>query len=152
MQAAGTGGLMATLEAMQPHRIALTPRVIPESPRAHMFSQYLCGTDSPDSAHIIHEVMIRDRHRETQRVRAHIDSSATNILTAPRLLRKLWLPHEAAPTTTLGLNGQVMEHVRDRRKTTISAQYFDRSAPLDKPEVFVLPIKAYDLPLGLQWF
>jgi len=58
MQAAGTRALMATLEVIQPHRIALKPRVILESPSAHMFSQYLCGTETPDSAHIIHEVMV----------------------------------------------------------------------------------------------
>jgi len=71
---------------------------------------------------------------------------------APRLLRKLGLPHEAAHTTTLGLNGQVMEHARDSQKTMISAQYFDHLAPVDEPEVLVVPIKAYDLVLGLPWF
>jgi len=58
MEAAGTRALMATLEAIQPHRIALKPTVILESPRAHMFGQYLCGTVTPDSAHIIHKVQI----------------------------------------------------------------------------------------------
>jgi len=37
-----------------------------ESPRAHRFSQYLCGTETPDSAHIIVEVQIRNRHGEMQ--------------------------------------------------------------------------------------
>jgi len=152
MQAAGTRALMATLEAIKPHRIALKPRVILESPRAHMFSRYLCGTETPDSAHIMHEVMIRDRHGEMQRVRALIDCGATSIFMAPRLVRKLGLPHEAAHTTTLGLDGQVMEHARDSRKTTMSAQYFDHLAPVDEPELLVVPIKAYDLILGLPWF
>jgi len=105
MQEAGTRSLMATLEAIQPQRIALKPRVIVESPRAHMFSQYLCSTETPDSAHIIHEVMIRDLHGEMQRVLALIDCGPTSIFMAPRLLRTLGLPHEAAHTTTLGLNG-----------------------------------------------
>jgi hypothetical protein len=52
-----------------------------------MFSQYLCGTETPDSAHIIHEVQIRDRHGEMQRVRALIDCGATSIFMSPRLLR-----------------------------------------------------------------
>jgi hypothetical protein len=71
---------------------------------------------------------------------------------APRLLRKLGLPHEAAHTTTLGLIGHVIEHARDSRKTIISAQYFDHLAPVDEPEVPVVPITAYDLVLGLPWF
>jgi hypothetical protein len=54
MPAAGTRALMATLEAIQPHRIALKSRVILKSPRAHMFNQYLCSTETPDSAYIIH--------------------------------------------------------------------------------------------------
>jgi hypothetical protein len=152
MLAAGTQALMATLEAIQPHRIALKPRVILKSPRAHMFSQYLCSTETPDSAHIIQKVEIRDRHGDMQRVRALIDCSATSIFMAPRLLRKLGLPHEAAHITTLGLIGHVMEHARESRKTIISAQYFDHLAPVDQPEVPVVPIKAYDLVLGLPWF
>jgi hypothetical protein len=152
MHAAGTRALVATLETIQPHQIALKPRVILESPRALMFSQYLCCTETTDSAHIIHEVTIRDRHGEMQRVRVLIDCGSTSIFMTPRLLRKLGLPHEAAHTTTLGLNGHVMEHARDSRKTTISAQYFDHLAPVDEPEVLVVPIKAYDLVLGLPWF
>jgi len=152
MQAAGTWALIATLEAIQPHRIALKPRVILESPRAHMFSQYLCGTETPNSAHIIHEVKIRDLHGEMQCVRALIDRGATSIFMAPRLLSTLGLPHEAAHKTTLGLNRQVMEHARDSWKPTISAQYFDHLAPVDEPEVLVVPIKAYDLVIGLPWF
>jgi hypothetical protein len=71
---------------------------------------------------------------------------------APRVFRKLGLPHEAAHTTTLGLNGQVTEHARDSRKTTILAQNFDHLAPVDKPEVLVVPIQAYDVALRLPWF
>jgi len=152
MQAAGTRALMAMLEAIQPHGIALKRRVILESPRAHMFSQYLCGTETPDSADIIHEGMIRDRHGEMQRIQVLFDCGATSIFMAQRLLPKLGLPHEAAHTTTLGLNGQMMEHARDSRKATISAQYLDHLALVDEPEVLVVPIKAYDSVLGLPWF
>jgi hypothetical protein len=45
-----------------------------------------------------------------------------------------------------------MEHTRDSRKTTISAQYFDHLSRVDEPDVLVVPIKAYDLVLGLPWF
>jgi len=89
MQAAGTRAVMATLQAIQPDWIALTPRVILESPRAHMFSQYLCGTETPDSAHIIHEVKINDRHGEMERVRALIDCCATSIFMAPNYFETL---------------------------------------------------------------
>jgi hypothetical protein len=44
-----------------------------------------------------------------------------------------------------------MEHPRDTQKTTISARYFDLLAPVDEPEVLVVPTKAYDLLLGLPW-
>jgi hypothetical protein len=72
-----------------------------------------------------------------------------NIFFAGRLLRILGLPCTAAHTSNLGLNGQVMEHPRDTQKTTLSARYFDLLAPVDEPEVLVVPIKAYDLVLGL---
>jgi len=143
---------MATLEGLQPHRMALNPRVILQSPRAHMFSQYLCGTETPDSADRIHEVMIRDRHGEVQCVQALIYCGTTSIFMAPRLLPNLGLPHEAAHTTTLGLNRQVKEHARESRKTTISARYFQHLAQVDEPEVLVVPIQAYDLVLRLPWF
>jgi len=152
MQVAGTRALMAPLEPIQPHPIALQPRVILESPRAHMFSPYLWGTETPDSAHIIHEVMIRARHGEMQCVRAIIDCGATSFVMAPRLPRKLGLAHEAAHTTTRGLNGQVMELARDSLKTTISTQYIYHSARVDEPEVLVIRIKVYDLVLGGPWF
>jgi len=87
-----------------------------------------------------------------QRVWALIDCGTTSIIMAPRVLRKLGLPHEVAHTTSLGLNGQVMDHARDSRKMTISAQYFDNLAPVEEPEVLVIPIKAYDIGMGLPRF
>jgi hypothetical protein len=35
---------------------------------------------------------------------------------------------------------------------TISVQYLKHLAPVDESEVLVVPIKAYDLVLGLPWF
>ena len=72
-----------------------------------MLGQYLCGTDTPDLAHIIHEVLIRDRIGEMQRVRALIDCGATSIFMAPRLLKQLGISHEAAHIITLSLDGGV---------------------------------------------
>ena len=104
MQKLGAQALMATLEEVQPHRISLKSRVVLESPRARMLSQYLCGTETPDSAHIIHQVKIQDRNGEMKRVRALIDCGTTSIFMAPRLLKRLGISHEAAHITTLGLN------------------------------------------------
>jgi hypothetical protein len=152
MEKLGAQALMATLDEVQPHRISLKSRVVLESPRARMLSQYLCGTEIPDSAHIVHEVQIRDRNGEMQRVRALIDCSATSIFMAPRLLKRLGISHEAAHITTLGLNGGVMQHAKDSRKTRITVQYLDYLPPVDESDVLVVPIRAYNLLLGLPWF
>jgi len=116
MQEAGTGVSMATLEVIKPHRIALKLRVNPESLRAHMCSQYLCGTEIPDYEHIIYEVKIWDRHGEVKRVWALIDCGAMSIPTAPRPLQKLGSSHKAAQPTTLCLIRQVIEHARHTGK------------------------------------
>jgi len=105
--------LMATMDSIQPHRIALKSRVLLESPKALMSRQYLCGTSRPDTSHIIHKVFIRDGNGEMQCVRALIDCGATRIFMSPRLRKRLRLAHEPAYVTTLGLNGQVMAHASD---------------------------------------
>jgi hypothetical protein len=142
---------MATLNENQPHQITLKSRAILEE-RAQMSSQYLCGTERPDSTHIIHELRVRDIHGNMHRVRALIDCGATSLFMTPRLLRQLRLPHEPAFTSTQGLNGQLMMSAKESRKTNISVQYFEHLAPVDQPEVLIVPMKAYDLVLGLPWF
>jgi hypothetical protein len=117
-----------------------------------MFSQYLCSTETPDSAHIIHEIQIRVKHGEMQCVRALINCGATSIFVAPRLLKILGISHEAAHITTLGLGGQIMQHAKNSRKTSITVQYMEHLAPVTEPEVLVVPMRAYDLVLGLPWF
>ena len=117
--------LMATLDEIQPHRIAMKSRVILKPPPALMSSQYLCGTTKPDTSHIVHEHYVRDVHAERQRIRALIDCGATSIFMAPRLLRRLGLPSEPAHITTLGLDSRGMMLAKDSRKTTISCQYFE---------------------------
>jgi hypothetical protein len=144
--------LMATMDSIQPHRIALKSRVLLESPKALMSSQYLCGTSRPDTSHIIHEVFIRDGNGEMQRVRALIDCGATSIFMSPRLRKRLGLADEPAYVTTLGLNGQVMAHASDSRKTAFTVQYMEHLSPVQEAEVLVVPMRAYDLVLGLPWF
>jgi len=142
---------MATLDEIQPHRIAMKSRVILEK-RAQASSQYLCGTEKPDSAHVIHELRVRDEHGNMQRVRALIDCGATSIFMAPRLVWQLGLKHEPAFTSMQGFNGHVMVSTKESRKTSISVQNFVHLAPVDEPEVLIVPMKAYDLVLGLPWF
>jgi len=152
MEKLGAQALMATLDEVQPHRISLKSIVVLESPRARMTSQYLCGTETPDSAHIIHEVQIRDRNGEIQHVRALIDCGATSIFMAPRLLKRLGISHEAGHITTLSLDGGVMQHAKDSRKMRITNQYLDCLAPVNESDVLVVPIRVYDLAIGLPWF
>ena len=73
------------------------------------------------------------------------------IFISPSLLRKLELPHEPAFTSTEGLNGQVMMSPRESRTATLLVQYFEHLKPFDELEVLVVPMKAYDLVLGLPW-
>jgi hypothetical protein len=117
-----------------------------------MSSEYLCGTERLDSAHIVHEVLVRNIHGNMQRVKALIDCSATSIFISPSLLRKLELPHEPAFISTQGLNGQVMMSAKESRKASLLVQYFEHLKPVDESEDLVVPMKAYDLVLGLPWF
>jgi hypothetical protein len=117
-----------------------------------MSSQYLCGTEKPDSVHIVHKVLVRNIHGNMQQVKALLDCGATSIFISPRLLRKLKLPHEPAFTSTQGLNGQVMMSAKESRKASLLIQDFEHFKPVDELEDLVVPMKAYDLVLGLPWF
>ena len=46
----------------------------------------------------------------------------------------------------------VMQHANDSRKTRITVQCVDYLAPVDRSDVLVVPMRAYDLLLGLPWF
>jgi len=87
LETIGMRSLMATLDEIQPHRIAMKSRVILEPPAARMSSQYLCGTTKSDTSHIVHELYVRNVYRERQCIRALIDCGTTSIFMAPRLLR-----------------------------------------------------------------
>ena len=143
--------LFATLNKIQPHRIAIKSSVILEG-RALMSSQHLCGTERLDSVHIVHEVLVQNIHGNMQRVKALIDCGAMSIFISPSLLRKLELPHEPSFTSTQGLNGQVMMSAKESRKASLLVQYFEHLKPVDELEVLVIPMKAYNLVLGLRWF
>jgi hypothetical protein len=45
-----------------------------------------------------------------------------------------------------------MVSAKESWKTSISVQYFEHLAPVDEPGALIVPMKAYDLVLGLPWF
>jgi hypothetical protein len=136
------------------HRIALKSRVRLEAPRlqALFSSQYLCGSSRPDTSHVIHEISIQDVQGNWIRVKALIDCGATSIFASPRLIELLGLESQQAHTTTYGLDGNIMSHARDSRKTRLSVSYFEHEQPVDESDVLIVPMTAYDLVLGLPWF
>ena len=143
---------MATMDSIQPQRIALKSRVLMQSPKAHMSSQYLRGTSRSDTSHIIHEVFIRNGSGGMQPVRALIDCGATSIFTTLRLRKRLGLADEPAYITTIGLKGHVMAHASESRKTMFTVQYMEHLSLVQESEVLVVPMRAYDLVLGLPWY
>ena len=84
-----------------------------------------------------------------QCVRAIVDCGATSIFMTPRLLKRLGISHQAALITTLAMTGGVIQHAKDSRKTRITVQCVDYLAPVDRSDVLVVPMRAYDLVLGL---
>jgi Aspartyl protease len=121
-------------------------------PHAMMSSQYLCGTQRPDTQHVTHEVLVADRQGQQQTVRALIDCGATSTFISQRLCSSLKLETKPAHVDTYGLDGKLLASARDSLKTSISVQYFPHLAPVEESEVLVVPIEAYDLVLGLPWF
>jgi hypothetical protein len=117
-----------------------------------MLSQYLCGTETPDSTDIIHVIQIPDKHGEMQCVRGLIDCGATSIFMPPRLPKKLGISHEAAHITTLGLCGQIMQHAKNSGKTSITVRYIEHLATVTELDVIVVPMRANVLVLRLPWF
>jgi len=45
-----------------------------------------------------------------------------------------------------------MMSAKESRKASLLVQYFEHLKPVDKSDVLVVPMKAYDLVLGLEWF
>jgi hypothetical protein len=136
------------------HRIALKSRVHLEAPRSQALfsSQYLCGSSRPDTCHVIHEISIQDVHGNRTRVKALIDCGATSIFASPKLIEILGLQTQQAHNTTDRLDGNVMSHAKDSRKSRLSVSYFEDEQPVDELDVLIVPITAYNLVLGLPWF
>jgi hypothetical protein len=44
-----------------------------------------------------------------------------------------------------------MMAVKESRKASLLVQYFEYLKPVDESEVLVIPMKAYNLVLGLPW-
>jgi hypothetical protein len=44
-----------------------------------------------------------------------------------------------------------MQHAKDSRKMRITVRYLDNLAPVDESDMLVVPMRAYDLVLGLPW-
>jgi hypothetical protein len=157
--------LLATIDEVEMHRIALKSRVRLEAPRHllpghRLSSQYLCGSSQPDTCHVVHEVSVQDTQGNWIRVKALIDCGATSIFASPWLVARLGLETEHAHITTYGLDGGVLAHARDSRKTRLAVKYFAQAPvdepearnSVDEPEVLIVPMTAYDLVLGLPWF
>jgi len=123
--------LMATLDEVQSHRISPNSRDVLEILRARIVCRYLCNTETPDSACIIHNVQIPDRHGDMKRIQALIDCGATRIFMAPKIVKRLGISHESAHITTLNLDRGVMHHAKNSRTTQITVQYLDYLAPVD---------------------
>jgi hypothetical protein len=72
MQRLAVRSLLASLDEVEMHRIALKSRVRLEAPRlqALFSSQYLCGSSRPDTSHVIHEISIQDVQGNWIRVKA----------------------------------------------------------------------------------
>jgi hypothetical protein len=100
---------------------------------------------------VIHEISIQDVEGNWIRVQERIDCGATSIFASPRLIEILGLQTQQAHTTTYGLDGKVMSHAKDSRKTRLSVSYFEHEQPVDESEVSIVPMTAYDLVLGLPW-
>jgi len=45
-----------------------------------------------------------------------------------------------------------MQHAKDSRKRRITVQCVNYLAPVDRSDMLVVPMRAYDLVLGLPWF
>jgi len=98
------------------------------------------------------ESTIPDRNGEMQCVQAIVDCSATSIFMTPRLLKRLGISHQVAHITALAMTGDVMQHANDSRKTRITVIYLDYPAPVDRSDVLVVPMRAYDVVIGEPWF
>lgn len=69
----------------------------------------------------------------------------------PSLLKRLSISNQATHITTLDMDGGGIQHGKDSRKMQSILQYLDYLALVHKSNGLVMPMRAYDLLLGLQW-
>jgi len=143
--------LIVTQDLIQPYWISLWCNVVLESPRVTLFGHYLLGTDTLDSAHIVHEVQTRDRKGEMQCIRALIDGSRKSNFMALRLYTWLRILYEMAHITSIALAERVMKQVNNTWKTQVTVQYLEYLVPVNATDVVILSMPAYDLVLGVNW-
>jgi hypothetical protein len=103
---------------------------------------------------VINEISIQDVQGNWIRVKALIECGATSIFASPRLIARLGLELQTqqAHTTAYGLDGNIMAHARDSRKTRLSVSYFEHEQSVDESDVLIVPMMAYHLVPGLPWF
>jgi len=87
-----------------------------------------------------------------QRLQARRECGVRSICMALGLRKWLGLADKPADVTTISLNGQIMAHVSKSQRTMFTMQYMEHSSPVQESELLVLPMRAYDLVLGLPWF
>jgi len=117
-----------------------------------MSSQYLCCMSRPDMSHIIHEVFISDGSGEMECVQALINCGVTIIFMSPRLRTRLCLADEPAYVMTLGLNGHVFAHASAIPITAFTVHSLEHLSPVQESKVHVVPMREYDLVMGVPWF
>jgi len=145
---------MATLDEVQPHWIWQKSRVVIVSPRARLWSQFLCGTKIPDFAHIGCEVQMWDNNNKRQ---------LYGLWSTAAQPPSLWQLSNSSDSeyymrghkhiTTIGLNWGVMEYERDSwKKMRIMVKSLDYLALVGKSVVLVMRMWVYDQVLDLVWF
>jgi len=114
-----------------------------------MSSRYLLGTRK-SSQHVTLDVKIRGNDGEVRTVKALLDSGTSGCFVAPRLLTRLRMQRTPAHITMVGIGGHVIMPARDSTKVDLDVRYFDREVV--ERDVLCVPIRDYDLVLGLPWF
>ena len=144
--------VMAMMDCLQPHPIALKSTVLLETPEALMSSRYICGMSRPDTSHDFDQVRIRDGSGVMHYMRPLIDCGTPSIFMAPRLRTRVGLADELTFVTNVGLNGQVIVHARDSRMTAFTVHNMEHLSPVQESEGLVVPMRAYNWVLRLPPF
>jgi len=100
-----------------------------------------------DSAHTIHETDIPDTHCKAQCVCALITCGSRTIFLTPRLLKKLRVSQGEVLITSLGMGGQIINHLRDGWRTSIVIRYMKHLARVTEPDVLLVLMQALNLVL-----